>query len=159
MALPVIQMIPIKNLVLSDSNPRTVTREGMDKIIKSISEDPDFLNNRPILVHEEEGVFTVYAGNQRVRAAKKLKWKEIPCIVNSNLTKDVVKSRIIKDNLHVGEFDYEILANEFDITLLLESGFDLEDLDLSLENENKKETEEKERCESCGHKIKKKKNG
>ena len=112
---PVITLTPIKNLNLLSYNPRTITTEAMDKLCKSLREDPDFLRNRPVLVNRVDGVLNVYAGTQRVRAAKKLKWKEVPCIVEENLSDDLIKVRMNKDNLHSGEFDWDILGNEFEL--------------------------------------------
>src|SRR5436190_19736655 len=100
---------PIKSLKLLERNPRKITKNAMDKLCKSLSDDPSFFTNRPCLVHEKDGVLEVYAGNQRVRAATKLKWKEVPCIVESGLSDEVIKSRVIKDNKTYGEFDYDIL--------------------------------------------------
>ena len=158
---PVITLTPIKNLNLLSYNPRTITTEAMDKLCKSLREDPDFLRNRPVLVNRVDGVLNVYAGTQRVRAAKKLKWKEVPCIVEENLSDDLIKVRMNKDNLHSGEFDWDILGNEFELEDLFAAGFDAEDLDLpsSLDDDQQEKPEKEcEKCDSCGQKIKKKKN-
>lgn len=128
--------IAIKDLVLLERNPRKITKEQLDKLCKSIESDPQFLFQRPVLVHKVNDKLEVYAGNQRVRAAKKLKWKTIPCSIEENLSPEIIKERIIKDNKTYGEFDFDMLANEWDTNLLLESGFteteipnfDIEDL-------------------------------
>src|SRR6185312_6189048 len=83
---------------------------------------------RPCLVSKRDGILTVYAGNQRVRAAKKLKLKEIPCIVEEFLTDEMIKERTIKDNKTYGEFDFDILANNYDIEMLVGCGFAAEEL-------------------------------
>ncbi len=102
----------------------------MAKLVASLEDDPGFINSRPVLVNLVDGIYQVYGGNQRVRAAKRLKWKEITCSVEENLTEELMKSRVIKDNQTYGEFDYDILANEYDIDMLLEAGMTLEQLSL-----------------------------
>jgi len=119
---------PIKNLTLLERNPRKITKDQMQKLCRSIEEDPNFLQHRPVLVNLVEGKHIVYAGNQRVRAAKQLKMKEIPCIIEKDLPDDIVKQRIIKDNKTYGEFDFDILANEWEIDTLIDCGFVAEDL-------------------------------
>lgn len=136
--------IPIKDLTLLKQNPRTITAEQMEKLQKSLTNDPDFLWKRPILVNHTEDKHIVYAGNQRVRAAKKLKWKEIPCIVDVNLSNEVMQDRVIKDNKTFGTFDYEMLANEFDIEKLLDAGFTPEELHIDIEDLGSTDEEENE---------------
>lgn len=118
----------ISDLKLLKNNPRKISKDQMDKLCESLKNDPDFFINRPCLVNEKDDVLEVYAGNQRVRAAKKLKWKKVPCIIEKDLSEHIVKERIIKDNKTYGEFDYEILANEWDVDLLLDAGFTPEEL-------------------------------
>lgn len=123
-----IVQINISELKLLEKNPRKISKDQMEKLCESLKNDPDFFFNRPCLVHEKDGVLEVYAGNQRVRAAKKLKWKKVPCILEKGLSEDILNERIIKDNKTYGEFDYEMLANEWDVDLLLDAGFTPEEL-------------------------------
>lgn len=126
------ELIAISKLKLLEKNPRRITKEQMDKLCRSIENDPNFLECRPVLVNciyvDDKPYMHVYAGNQRVRAAKKLGMKEIPCIVEYDLDEATVKKRIIQDNKTYGEFDWDILGNEYDIELLLESGFKAEEI-------------------------------
>lgn len=120
-----------------------------------------FFENRPCLVHEKDGKLEVYAGNQRVRAAKKIGCKQVPCIVESGLLPEVIKKRIILDNSHNGFWDFEELANSFEVDLLLDSGFTMEqlvpigkDLDVMQEEdtEEPQDVAKKQKiCPSCGH--------
>lgn len=160
MTVSIVQ-VPIKDLTLLDRNPRKITKEQMNNLCKSIQCDPDFLKNRPVLVNEKDGKLIVYAGNQRVRAAQKLKWKDIPCIIERDLPEEIVKQRIIKDNKTFGEFDFDILANEWEIYVLLDSGFiadeiigmaqDIESIQSEIEQENDKK--KLKMCPSCGHEF------
>ncbi len=119
-----IKEIEIKKLKLLDKNPRTITKQALEKLVDSIKNDPDFLKQRPVLVNLKEGTHYIYAGNQRVKAAKKLKWLKIPCAVSENLSEERMKERIIKDNQTYGEFDYGILNNDWSIDLLIAAGVD-----------------------------------
>lgn len=146
--------LKISTLKLLEKNPRTIDKDKFQELCSSLEKDPGFLDNRPILIHKIGEELNVYAGNQRVRAAKKLGWKEVPCIIEENLSEEIIKSRILKDNLHAGEWDYDILANEWPIELLLEAGFDAEDLIgkvTELDSEDKPEKEKKSKsCPNCG---------
>lgn len=170
----IIEMIPISKLKLLENNPRHISKEQMAKLIKSIQDDPKFLECRPVLVNKtcdypmlEAGetvefkridTYTVYAGNQRVRAAKKLKMKEIPCIVECDLDEEILKSRSIKDNKTFGGFDFDTLANEWDIDLLLDCGFTADELMgaklTNLDDDEINDDEEKIKCDKCGKKSK-----
>ncbi len=153
------ELVQISKLKLLEHNPRRISKEQMDKLCKSIENDPKFLECRPILVSKREGVLNVYGGNQRVRAAKKLKMKEIPCIVEEFLTDEVIKERIVKDNAHYGNWDWDELANGWDMEMLLDCGFNIEELvgkfeDPPLEeSKDSKEDKESKVCETCGKKI------
>lgn len=153
---------PIKSLKLLENNPRKISKDQMEKLCKSIQDDPDFLFKRPILVNLIDGQHIVYAGNQRVRAAKQLKMKTIPCIIDKDIPDDLMKMRVVKDNKTFGEFDFDILANEWDISVLLDCGFDAKDLigpggddvdDLESQDESKKRKGKKITCPNCGFEI------
>lgn len=124
----IIEDIPIKKLVLLEKNPRRITAIQLEKLCDSIKDDPDFLKERPVLVNYIEGIYKVYAGNQRVQAAKKLRMKTIPCSVVKDLPEDVMRKRVIKDNKTFGEFDFDMLANEWEYDDLLAAGFEDKDL-------------------------------
>lgn len=154
--MPDIILVKISKLTLLENNPRKINKEQFAKLCKSLQDDPDFFSNRPCLVHLVEDKYSVYAGNQRVQAAKKLGWKEVPCIIETGLSQEVIKERIIKDNKHYGEFDFDILANEFDIETLLDAGFYENELigNVDVEEIEYEEKEEKKPtcklCPQCG---------
>lgn len=159
--MPDTQYIDIKRLTLLERNPRTISKEQFEKLCKSLQDDKGFFENRPCLVHDLDGKLEVYAGNQRVRAAKKIGWKQVPCIVESGLLPEVIKKRIILDNSHNGFWDFEELANSFETDLLLDSGFTMEqlvptgkDLGFLEEAEECQQGEKKsKKCPSCGHEF------
>lgn len=153
-----VKEIPIKDLSLLERNPRKITKDQMDKLCKSIESDPDFLYNRPVLVNEIDGKLTVYAGNQRVKAADKLGWKQIPCIVEHNLSEEKVNKRLILDNRTMGTFDYDLLANEFDLDMLIDAGFkdsdfDMGDIEEVLSDQNKPKKKKTKTCPNCQYEF------
>jgi len=153
-----IDKLPLSKLKLLENNPRRISKEQMDKLCRSIQEDPEFLFRRPVLVNMTNCEYWVYAGNQRVRAAKKLKLKDIPCIIDVDLDLDTQNKRTIKDNKTYGEFDFDELANSWDPSLLIESGFKVEELVGSIDefiNDDAKEEPAKKQheCPKCGHKF------
>lgn len=117
--------LPIKRLKCHERNPRKIDREAMEKLCESMKRDPEFLERRPILCypHENKIDYVVYAGNQRLRAAKKLGWELISCIVDEFCHPDIIKRRIILDNKTSGDWDYDILSADYDVDELFEMGF------------------------------------
>jgi ParB-like chromosome segregation protein Spo0J len=154
-----IHEVEISILTLLEDNPRTITKEAMEHLCESIKKDPDFLWRRPILVDHAKGKLTVYAGNQRVAAAKWLGWDTIPCIVDSDVPEDVKKFRILIDNRHSGDWDDDILANIYSLDDLYDAGFTPEELELNPKNssDNSEKDLIDEKCEMCGKKLTKRK--
>jgi ParB-like chromosome segregation protein Spo0J len=148
-----IQNVPIDDLHLLERNPRTITEKQFKKLCKSLQTDPDFLQCRPILVNRVNDTLTIYAGNQRYRAAKYLNWTHVPCIIEDNLCPNIIKERIIKDNKSTGEFDFDILSSDYDVDELLDLGFTEFELglDISSPHENiPKKDKKKKTCPNCG---------
>ncbi len=149
-----LEVVEIKKLKLLERNPRTISKAQMEKCMASLSNDPDFLDQRPILVNVVDGVYHVYAGNMRVRAAKKLGWKKITCNIDHELPDDLIKRRIILDNAHFGVNDDEILANDYDIDLLIDCGYSAESLlqDFDVHDQDDQESDELEKkIKHCPH--------
>jgi ParB-like chromosome segregation protein Spo0J len=145
--------IDIKHLKLLENNPRKISKDQMDKLKKSLDSDPLFLDARPVLVNQVDGNYFVYAGNQRVTAAKKLGWKQIKCHIDNDIPEETIKRRIIADNAHFGTWDFDILANEFDLPTLLDCGLteDMLHLNLELDEPAKPKAKKLKECPNCGH--------
>ena len=97
-------------------NPRQWTADDVNKTAKSIAEDEDFLEDRPILVVPNGKKYVVFAGNLRSEGAKKQKLKDAPCVVyhpETEADQQAVIRRAAKDNGSFGQFDWDILANEW----------------------------------------------
>ena len=155
-----IEHISLKKLKFLERNPRTITKAQMQKCVDSLRTYPEFLSARPVLVNLRDDKYIVYAGHQRVKAAKKLKWETIECYVSHDMSDEEMKHRVILDNAHYGDNDFDILANEYDVELLLECGFTEKELQLdadesaieilSEDSEDQNETEDKIKyCPHC----------
>lgn len=123
-----IQIVDINKVKLNDKNPRFIKDEKFKKLVKSIKGFPEMLKLRPVVVDSD---MIALGGNMRLRAAKEAGLKQIPIIEASELTEVQKKEFIIKDNVGFGEWDYDILANEWNESDLIEWGLDLP----SFENE------------------------
>lgn len=154
-----ITYIPIKQLKLNDKNPRSINRDQFEKLCQNILNDPEYFSMRPCLVNIIENEWIVYAGNQRLRAAKKIGLKEVPCILAHNVPDELLRKRIVLDNIHNGEHDYDMLSSLYDPFELIGWGMSEKELDLSnlMETDEPKEPKPCEKCEVCGQKMKKKK--
>lgn len=98
-------------------NPRQWTQDSVNKAKDSLERDPDFLDDRPLLVVPHDGAFVVYAGNMRLTAARELGVEALPCVSyepESIEDRDTIKRRAILDNGDFGDWDWDALANEWD---------------------------------------------
>lgn len=122
--------IKLTDLVLNEgqvtglpTNPRQWTRAELENLKKSLQETPELLEARGILVYPWEGKYLVLGGNMRLSALKALKATDAPCIVFPEDTPiDKLKEVVIKDNGSFGEWDYDLLANEWDSLPLADWG-------------------------------------
>jgi hypothetical protein len=99
------------------TNPRQWTQKDIDLTKASLQNDPDFTEERPVLVVECDGKLLVFAGNLRTTAARALKWEYISAVLytpENDEDKDTIKRRSILDNGAFGSWDYDMLANEWD---------------------------------------------
>lgn len=108
------------------ANPRIIKKEDYNKLIKSLQEDPDFLNHKPLHVYQQDGKYVVLGGNQRLKALKELDYKEVPCTLYKPETPpEVLRARVMKDNAESGSWDMDMLANEWSDFPLAYWGVDL----------------------------------
>lgn len=117
-----IQTVSINSIKSNPDNPRVIRDDKFKKLVKSIQEFPQMLSLRPIVVNDE---MIVLGGNMRLKACKEAGLKEVPIIKASDLSEEQQREFIIKDNVGFGEWDWDILANEWDEELLTEWGLDL----------------------------------
>ena len=125
------KLYKIKN---NPNNPRLVKDDKFFKLVKSIKEFPEMLKIRPIVVNDD---LIVLGGNMRLKACKEAGLNEVPVIQASELTAEQQREFIVKDNVGFGEWDWDILANEWDSTDLdnwgLDSWQNIDDIETSNE--------------------------
>jgi len=117
-----IKLISIKEIKENPNNPRKLDKDKYQKLLKSIQDLPQMLEYRPIVVNSD---MVVLGGNMRLKALKELKYKEVPIIIADELSEDQQKEFLIKDNLGYGVWDWDMIANEWDLPLLEDWGMDL----------------------------------
>src|SRR3972149_7718161 len=118
-------LISVSDLKQNPKNPRIIKDDKFKKLVQSIKEFPEMLEKRPIVVNKE---MIVLGGNMRLKACIEAGMKEVPAIV-ADWSEEKQKEFIIKDNVSGGEWDWHILANEWDNTKLEEWGLDVPDFD------------------------------
>jgi len=118
------QIVKLSEIKPNESNPRLIKDEKFNKLVKSIKDFPQMLEIRPIVVNDE---MVVLGGNMRLKACKEAGLKEVPIIKASSLTPEQQKEFIIKDNVGFGEWDWNIIANEWDAEQVTEWGLDIPD--------------------------------
>ena len=108
------------------ANPRTINKDDYQQLLKSLQEDPDFLNHKPLHVYQQDDKYVVLGGNMRLKALKELDYKEVPCTVYKPETPpEVLRARVIKDNAEYGDNDWDALANEWSDDPLADWGVEL----------------------------------
>ena len=106
-------------------NPRKIGPEALECLKRSIERDPAFMRLRPIVV-DEHGM--ILGGNQRYAAICAMGMNEIPddwVVRAADLTDEQRRRFVIVDNGPEGmsgEWDLELLVNEWDDGLLFDLG-------------------------------------
>lgn len=126
------KIVNIKEVKPNPNNPRIIKDDKFKKLVNSILEFPKMLEIRPIVVNDD---MIVLGGNMRLKACKEAGLKEVPIIMASDLTEDEQKQFIIKDNVSGGEWDWDMLANEWNIEELDAWGLDVPDFRKEIEAE------------------------
>lgn len=115
------QLIDINKIKENPDNPRFITEEKFKKLKKSIQEFPQMLKLRPIVVNSE---MVALGGNMRLKACKEVGLKEVWVVKAENLTHKQQREFIVKDNVGFGQWDWDILANEWNSVELEDWGMD-----------------------------------
>lgn len=143
----------INELKPYEFNPRSISKEQIKKLKSSIAESG---YNAPILVDRD---YTIIAGHQRWHVLKLLKYKEVDIRIPSRkLTEQEFKRINIQDNVDFGTWDFDILANNFDLMDLQEWGIDVDlpgqDFDPAEETEADRLDKKKLiTCPACQHEF------
>ena len=116
-----IQKAKLSEVKLNPNNPRLIKDDKFKKLVQSIKDFPEMLNIRPIVVNQD---MVILGGNMRYKACKEAGLKEVPVTI-ADLTEDQQREFLIKDNTSGGEWDWEVLANEWNSEELEAWGLDL----------------------------------
>lgn len=119
------KLIDIQSIKENDHNPRFITESKFKKLVKSIKEFPDMLNIRPLVVDEN---MVVLGGNMRLKAMKEVGLKKVKIIQVKNWTEKQKNEFIIKDNVGFGQWDWDLLANDWLDQNLSDWGLDIPEI-------------------------------
>ena len=125
--------IDISKIKPNPSNPRIIKDDRFEKLVKSIKDFPKMMELRPIIVDSNN---MILGGNMRLKALNYLSYKKIPkswIKQASDLTDKEKEQFIIKDNVGFGDWDWDMLANEWNNEQLDEWGLDVPDFALNKE--------------------------
>jgi hypothetical protein len=116
-----IREVELKTLTETEHNPRQISKKDFETLKKSLKEFPEMQEIREIVVDEN---MTILGGHQRVKAMIANGQEKATVKIVEGLTDDQKREFIIKDNIQNGEWDMDILANEWDIDDLNDWGLD-----------------------------------
>lgn len=147
-----LQEIDIKNIIEYELNPRSISKKNLNNLSNIIKKFG--LIDKPIINQD----FTLIGGHQRLKILKKSKQKTVECWVpNRLLNGKEIGELCIGLNAHKGDWDWEILANNFEVEDLLEYGFTEEQIfgimEKDKETDKKQASKKKKECPNCGHEL------
>jgi ParB-like chromosome segregation protein Spo0J len=116
------ELVKITEIRPNENNPRFIKDHKFKKLVTSIKEFPEMLKLRPIVVNSD---MVVLGGNMRLKACKEAGLKEVWILKAEELTEAQQREFIVKDNVGFGEWDWDLLANEWDMGNLDKWGMDL----------------------------------
>ena len=116
------QQVKLYKIKGNPNNPRIIKNDKFKKLVKSIKEFPEMLEKRPIVVDED---LMVLGGNMRLKASKDAGLKEVWIDIAEGWTKEQKDEFVVKDNVNFGEWEWDMLANEWDSVQLAEWGLDV----------------------------------
>lgn len=141
----------IDKLIANEANPRKIDRKAYDALKKSLKDFPEMKQLREIVVDEN---LTILGGHQRIYALKELGYTEVTVKQVTGFTDRQKREFIIRDNVTSGEWDTDVIANQWDIAELEEFGvpsFNFGDIGEEPNDPASKDDESKTHvCPSCG---------
>ncbi len=126
------ELVKISKVKSNENNPRYIKDYKFKKLVNSIKEFPEMLKLRPIVVNTD---MVVLGGNMRLKACKEAGLKEVWILKADKLTEAQQREFIVKDNVGFGDWDWDLLANEWNSIQLEDWGMDnwqnMDDIDTS----------------------------
>ena len=142
----IIKTVKLSELKPHPDNPRKISRENMDRLVKSLQEFPEMLEIKEIVVDE---TMTIIGGNMRYAALKKMGREQCKAKIVTGLTEDQKREYIIKDNIALGEWEKTIIAKKYSDLDLKTWGIDLLGASMGKEELTAAILTEKERKEAA----------
>jgi ParB-like chromosome segregation protein Spo0J len=139
----------IKDLKDNPKNPRKLSDKQYQQLKESL--DKFGLIDKPICT--KDGL--LIGGHQRKQVLKKSGVKEVECYVpDRELEEKEIEELMLRLNRVHGDFDYDMLANEFMISDLVEWGFEAKEFDIAEPIDSEDPIEKKcKTCPNCGHEL------
>ena len=134
------KQVKITSIHENDTNPRFIHKKQFEKLVKSIKSFPEMLEKRPIIIDENN---IILGGNMRLKACKEAGLKKVWVDQVTDWTDKQKKEFIIKDNVGFGEWDWDILSNDYNYEELAEWGLEVDFGNDEDENEEVFEDEQK----------------
>ena len=132
----IIEKKKIADLIPAPYNPRQSTAKQEQHLKESLEK---FGLVEPIIFNKQTGY--IVGGHFRVRELKKLGIKEIECVI-VDLNEADEKELNIRLNANTGGWDWDTLANDWDVVDLEAWGLDIPFYDEEVKQEESKEEEE-----------------
>jgi len=148
-----VKIVDIKEIKENENNPRYIRDTKFKKLVKSIKDFPEMLEFRPIIVDED---MVILGGNMRLKACKSAGLNKVWVDIVKGWSEKQKQEFIIKDNSSFGEWDWDLLANEWDVYELNEWGLSLPEFKPNnIEvNEAIEVTNQGDKCPECGKLVK-----
>lgn len=113
--------VKISEIKPNPDNPRVIKDDAFKKLVQSIKEFPEMIEAREIVVNTD---MVILGGNMRFRALKEAGVTDVPVKI-VDWSEDKQREFVIKDNVSGGEWDYDMLANQYELEELSAWGLDL----------------------------------
>lgn len=120
-----IKKVKLNDLIPTENNPRQIKKDDFERLKKSIKSFPKMLDIREIVVDENNRIL---GGHQRVKALLANGETEVNVKVVEGLSEEEKREFVIRDNVQNGEWDFDVLANEWDKDELSEWGVELKEI-------------------------------
>ncbi len=151
-----IRIMPLSEIHMNPDNPRRISDIDMDRLVKSLTDFPEMLHIREIVVDEN---MMVLGGNMRLLALEKAGARECRAKIVRGLNVEQKRRFAILDNSGYGEWDFGKLANEWSDLPLVDLGLKLPDdwmrdlnfLPGSINEHGRLDVKEPTICPHCGH--------
>lgn len=134
--------LPISDIKPNPSNPRLIKDDAFKKLVQSLKDFPEMAEVREVVVNKDH---VILGGNMRYKAMKEAGWTEVPVKV-VDWPEEKQREFIVKDNVSGGEWDWDSLANQYEMEELDVWGLDLPEQlgDQEVEEDETPEVDESE---------------